>query len=114
MKPDRYSRQSLLAELGTEGQRRLRAGSVGVVGAGGLGSPALLYLAAAGVGRIGVIDPDRVELTNLQRQVMYFEADAGKPKAEAARERLLALNSEIEVEAVVAHLTDLNAQDWVS
>ena len=95
----RYARQLVLPGVGEEGQERLGRSSVLVVGAGGLGSPALLYLAAVGVGRIGVVEPDRVELSNLNRQILYTEADLGRPKAEVARERLLALNPHIEVEA---------------
>lgn len=90
----RYSRQTILPGVGDSGQRRLSEASVLVVGAGGLGSPAGLYLAAAGVGRIGIIDDDVLEVSNLQRQVLYSEADVGSPKAEAAVTRLRGLNSE--------------------
>src|SRR5579863_2532480 len=79
--PLRYHRQMILPEVGIEGQRKLRAGRVLIVGAGGLGSPAALYLAAAGVGRLGLVDFDRVDLTNLQRQVLYETTDVGQPKA---------------------------------
>lgn len=88
----RYARHIVLPELGGVGQRRLRAGRVLVVGAGGLGSPLLLYLAAAGVGMLGVVDDDRVDASNLQRQILFADADAGRPKVEAAVDRLRRLN----------------------
>lgn len=93
----RYSRQIILKEVGGAGQERLKASRVLVVGAGGLGSPAALYLAAAGVGTLGVCDDDRVDLTNLQRQVIHATVDLGRPKAASAAERLRALNPEIRV-----------------
>jgi len=93
----RYSRHLLLPEFGEAGQRRLKAGSVLVVGAGGLGSPAAIYLAAAGVGRLGLVDFDVVDETNLQRQVLYTTDDVGRPKLTAAAERLSAQNPHVEV-----------------
>lgn len=105
----RYLRQITLPEIGFEGQRRLGAGSVLVVGAGGLGSPAAIYLAAAGVGRIGLVDFDRVDETNLHRQILYGTADIGRPKLEAARERLHDLNPEVVIETHPARLTSENA-----
>jgi adenylyltransferase/sulfurtransferase len=87
----------MLPEVGSEGQERLRAASVLLVGAGGLGAPAALYLAAAGVGRLGLVDPDRVEISNLHRQVLYGTSDERRPKVETAAERLRALNPEVEV-----------------
>jgi sulfur-carrier protein adenylyltransferase/sulfurtransferase len=105
----RYARHFALPDFGIEGQKRLKNGSVLVVGAGGLGSPALLYLAAAGVGRIGIVDDDVVDESNLQRQVLYTVADIGKPKAEAARERLLALNPYIDIQIFKERLTSDNA-----
>ena len=96
----RYSRNILLPELGAVGQARLAAARVLVVGAGGLGSPLALYLAAAGVGTIGLVDPDVVELSNLQRQVLHDEAALGRNKAESGRDRLHAINGAIRV---VAH-----------
>lgn len=93
----RYARQMRLPEIGVDGQARLAHASVLLIGAGGLGSPAALYLAASGVGRIGLIDADRVDRSNLHRQVLYGEADIGRPKVEAARQRLTGLNPEIEI-----------------
>jgi molybdopterin/thiamine biosynthesis adenylyltransferase/rhodanese-related sulfurtransferase len=93
----RYSRHLLLPEVGVDGQERLRAGSVLVIGAGGLGSPALLYLAAAGVGRIGIADFDRVDVTNLQRQIVHGTPAVGTSKARSAAARLRELNPHVEV-----------------
>lgn len=99
---ERYSRQLLLPEVGRAGQRRLKSARVLMIGAGGLGSPAALYLAAAGVGRLRVYDPDRVERSNLHRQILHGEADLGRSKVDSAADRLRALNPEVEVEAVAA------------
>ncbi len=108
--PDaRYERQLRMKQIGPRGQKKLEAASVLVVGAGGLGSPILLDLAAAGIGTIGVVDGDTVSLSNLNRQVLYATADIGQPKALAARERLLALNPEIRVEVYPARLEADNA-----
>jgi molybdopterin-synthase adenylyltransferase len=93
----RYARHLVIPELGEEGQEKLAAASVLVVGAGGLGSPCLYYLAAAGVGRLGVLDDDVVEISNLQRQILHSSADLGRPKAASAAEKLRALNPCIEV-----------------
>jgi molybdopterin-synthase adenylyltransferase len=101
---DRYARHLALAGFGAQEQARTRAASALVIGAGGLGSPALLYLAAAGIGRLTVSDFDSVDVTNLQRQVLFSSADVGRPKAEAAAERLTALNPETEVVPVSARL----------
>lgn len=94
---ERYKRHLILPDVGEEGQEKLRNGRVLVVGAGGLGSPVCLYLAAAGVGTIGIADFDRVDISNLQRQVLYCEKDVGKRKAEAAAERLRQMNSTLKV-----------------
>lgn len=110
----RYARHFALPDFGMAGQKRLKNSSVLVVGAGGLGSPLLLYLAAAGVGRIGIIDPDLVDMSNLQRQILYNVADIGKSKAETAREKLLAMNPEIEIDAFFMPLTRENALDVIS
>src|SRR5487761_2441733 len=91
----RYSRHLLMPEVALAGQEKLRAARVLVVGAGGLGSPALAYLAAAGVGRLGIVDGDVVDLTNLQRQILFGDADLGKPKAEVAAVKLRALNPHV-------------------
>jgi molybdopterin/thiamine biosynthesis adenylyltransferase/rhodanese-related sulfurtransferase len=104
----RYSRQMILPEIGFSGQSRLSEARVLIVGAGGLGCPALQYLAGAGVGTIGIVDHDRVDVSNLQRQVLYRESDAGRPKAQAAKDALLALNPDIHVNAYDEELTDRN------
>lgn len=105
----RYSRNLLVEELGEAGQERLFASSVLVVGAGGLGSPALLYLAAAGIGRIGVIDDDRVEITNLNRQVIHRADTVGRWKVESARETLVAFRPDLAVDVYPEPLTAGNA-----
>ncbi len=93
----RYDRQIALTELGEAGQDKLRAARVLIVGVGGLGSPISLYLAGAGVGRLGLVDNDVVSISNLQRQVLYSEAEVGQPKTLCAARRLQALNSEVEI-----------------
>ncbi len=95
---ERYARHLVLREVGGAGQQRLKAARVLIVGAGGLGSPAALYLAAAGVGAIRLADPDTVSLSNLQRQVLYATADVGRPKVDVAAARLHALNPHVTVE----------------
>ncbi|HEY6378371.1 MAG TPA: molybdopterin-synthase adenylyltransferase MoeB [Candidatus Dormibacteraeota bacterium] len=94
---ERYSRHLVLAEIGPQGQRRLLESRVLILGVGGLGSPVATYLAASGVGRLGLVDGDRVDLSNLQRQVLFPDAAVGQPKAEVAAERCRALNPDIDV-----------------
>ncbi len=105
----RYQRHLSLSGFGPEAQAALKRGSVLVIGAGGLGCPALLYLTAAGVGRITIIDADTVDVSNLQRQVLYTTADTGLPKAKAAAARLLALNPLLDITPLVARFTRDNA-----
>lgn len=109
----RYGRHLVLPGVGMEGQLRLREGSVLLVGVGGLGSPAALYLAAAGVGRIGLIDGDRVEASNLQRQVLYATGDLGRPKVDAAAERLSQTNPNVRIDRHPAALDAGNALDLI-
>jgi molybdopterin-synthase adenylyltransferase len=97
----RYSRHILLDEIGIEGQQRLLRSRALIVGAGGLGSPAALYLGSAGVGRITLVDPDHVDVTNLQRQIAHNLARVGQPKAESARASILAINPDVQVQAQV-------------
>jgi adenylyltransferase/sulfurtransferase len=110
----RYARHLILPDFGVEGQRRLKAARVLLVGAGGLGSPAGLYLAAAGVGRLGLVDFDRVDESNLQRQVLYGQSDLGRPKVEAAAARLADVNREIEIVPHALRLDASNALDLVA
>lgn len=105
----RYSRHLILPEVGMEGQRRLKAASVLMIGTGGLGAPVGMYLAAAGVGRIGIVDFDVVEASNLQRQIVHGTADIGRPKIESARDRLRDINPHIEIETYETRLTSENA-----
>ncbi|MFI4973748.1 MAG: HesA/MoeB/ThiF family protein [Caulobacterales bacterium] len=107
---ERYARHLVLREIGGPGQQKLKAARVLIVGAGGLGAPASLYLAAAGVGHIGLVDPDTVSLSNLQRQVLYATADDGAPKVERAADRLEALNPYVHVEPIDVRLTSDNAR----
>jgi adenylyltransferase/sulfurtransferase len=110
----RYSRHLIMPEVGAEGQRRLNAARVLCIGAGGLGSPAALYLAAAGVGTIGLVDFDDVDLSNLQRQVLHGTKDVGRKKTESARDRLRDLNPKIEIQAHNVRFTSANAIDLVA
>jgi molybdopterin/thiamine biosynthesis adenylyltransferase/rhodanese-related sulfurtransferase len=105
----RYSRHLILDEVGMEGQRRLKGGSVLCVGTGGLGSPLLLYLAAAGVGRIGIVDFDVVDASNLQRQVIHGTSQIGVPKVQSARARILDINPNVQVDVYEEPLTADNA-----
>jgi molybdopterin-synthase adenylyltransferase len=111
---DRHARHILLKEIGGPGQQRLARATVAIVGAGGLGAPAALYLAAAGVGRIVIIDPDVVELSNLQRQILFRTADIGVDKARAAQATLAALDPQVDVEALVLRLTAANAEQAIA
>ena len=114
MEAQRYTRQTMLPEIGERGQRRLAEASVLVVGLGGLGSPVALYLAAAGVGRLGLADADVVSLSNLQRQVLYTARQVGEPKTRAARERLAALSPHTRFDLYDEGLTAENAQRIVA
>jgi molybdopterin/thiamine biosynthesis adenylyltransferase len=111
---DRYARHLVLREIGGPGQQALKAAHVLIVGAGGLGAPAALYLAAAGVGRLTLVDPDHVALSNLQRQVLYATLEAGEPKVDAAARRLSALNPEIAVVPICQALDEANARALIS
>jgi molybdopterin/thiamine biosynthesis adenylyltransferase/rhodanese-related sulfurtransferase len=111
---DRYSRHLVLPQVGEQGQLRLLESKVLVVGAGGLGSPALLYLAAAGVGTIGIVDSDRVEASNLQRQVVHSTETIGELKAESARASIRALNPDVEVVIHPVRLDESNAEEIIA
>jgi molybdopterin/thiamine biosynthesis adenylyltransferase len=111
---ERYARHIVLREVGGPGQARLRAARVLVIGAGGLGSPVILYLAAAGVGAIGIVDFDTVSLSNLQRQIAHRTADVGRLKTDSAREAALALNPGVRIEAQAERLTADNALELIS
>jgi len=110
----RYNRQVILPEIGIEGQIKLKQTKVLVVGAGGLGSPVLIYLAAAGIGEIGIIDNDIVDLSNLQRQVLYSVSDIGQQKANKAKERLINLNHQIIYHSYDERLSNENAFDIIN
>lgn len=111
---ERYARHILLREIGGTGQRKLLDAKVLVVGAGGLGAPALMYLAAAGVGTIGVVDDDIVSLSNLQRQVIFATDEVGAPKGDMAQRRLNAINPDVAVSVHQARLTEANAKDLIA
>ncbi|MES2518639.1 MAG: molybdopterin-synthase adenylyltransferase MoeB [Bacteroidota bacterium] len=110
---NRYQKHLLLPQIGLEGQLKLKNAKVLVIGAGGLGCPVLLYLAAAGIGKIGIMDADSVDITNLQRQVLYKIEDIGNPKATTAASRLLKLNDSIEYEAVKQNFRPENAESFL-
>ncbi|MBT8221376.1 MAG: molybdopterin-synthase adenylyltransferase MoeB [Bacteroidia bacterium] len=109
----RYSRHLAIPEFGIETQESLKSGSVLVVGAGGLGSPLLYYLAAAGIGKIGIVEFDTVDISNLQRQILYSTDDVGKSKAQTARERIQSINPHIEVILHETRLTEENARELI-
>jgi len=105
----RYSRHLIMPEVGMEGQKKLKAASILLIGAGGLGSPLAMYLAAAGIGRIGMVDYDVVDYTNLQRQIIHGTKDVGRPKLESAKDRILDINPHIQVDTYEVPLTSENA-----
>ncbi|HEX8290426.1 MAG TPA: ubiquitin-like small modifier protein 1, partial [Pyrinomonadaceae bacterium] len=105
----RYSRHLIMPEVGVEGQRRLKAARVLMIGTGGLGAPTGMYLAAAGVGTLGVVDFDVVDASNLQRQIVHGTKDVGRPKIESARDRLNDINPHVKIEAYEPRLTSENA-----
>jgi adenylyltransferase/sulfurtransferase len=111
---ERYSRQIILEEMGIEGQARLLRSKVLIIGAGGLGSPTALYLAAAGVGTLGIVDGDQVDLTNLHRQILHATSALGKPKTESARRTLAEINPDVNVVAYQTVLTSANALDVIA
>src|ERR1700690_2121225 len=105
----RYGRHLIMPEVGMDGQKKLKAGRVLLIGAGGLGSPLGLYLAAAGVGRIGLVDFDVVDFSNLQRQVLHGTPDVGRPKLHSAKDRLEAINPGVRIDLYETHLKSANA-----
>src|SRR3989338_9906693 len=105
----RYSRHLIMPEVGMEGQKKLKEASILLIGTGGLGSPLGIYLAAAGIGKLGLVDMDTVDFTNLQRQILYTTADAGQPKIQAAKARLQAMNPHVELQTYETHLSSENA-----
>ena len=110
---ERYSRQIILKEIGGKGQKRLLDAKVVIIGAGGLGSPAAYYLAAAGLGTIGIVDHDTVDLSNLQRQILHFTQDTGHLKTESAKEKLTALNPDCNIILHTTRITAENALDII-
>ena len=109
----RYQRQIILPDFGQEGQKKLSESSVFIIGAGGLGVPVLQYLTAAGVGHIGIIDNDKVDTTNLHRQVIYTEAEVGQSKATLAHKKMQELNSDIRIEAILSSFNSDNALEII-
>lgn len=110
---ERYSRQIILPEVGGTGQKKLLNAKVLIIGCGGLGSPCAYYLASAGIGEIGLVDSDKVELNNLQRQIVHFTKDVGKPKVTSAKEKLRALNPELQITDYELRLTSENIMDII-
>jgi molybdopterin-synthase adenylyltransferase len=111
---ERYSRHIILKEVGGRGQKKLLAGRVLIIGVGGLGAPIALYLAAAGVGTIGIADADNVDISNLQRQVIHFTPDIGKPKVESAREKMIAINPDVTVHTYKEWISAANIGDIIA
>ena len=111
---ERYSRHIILKEVGVKGQKKLCAAKVLIIGAGGLGAPAALYLAAAGVGTIGIVDADEVDLSNLQRQVIHTTPDVGKPKVDSAAETMEAINPDVTVKTYQEFVDSTNIMDLIA
>ncbi len=111
---EKYSRQIILNEIGPEGQEKIKRVSILVIGAGGLGSSVIQYLSAAGVGKIGIVDDDKVELSNLNRQLIYGENDLGKSKVDAAKNYISKSNSSIEIETYKIHIDEKNLPDIIN
>ncbi len=111
---ERYSRHIILKEIGVKGQKKLAAAKVLIIGAGGLGAPAAMYLAAAGVGQIGIADADTVDLSNLQRQIIHTTNDIGKPKVESAEETMKAINPDVEVKTYNEFIYSSNVLEIIS
>jgi adenylyltransferase/sulfurtransferase len=111
---ERYDRQILINEIGMAGQEKLKKSKIFICGAGGLGSPAAIYLAAAGVGAITLIDHDQVALSNLNRQILHGDADIGRRKVDSAREKLGKINSHLILRTSTVRITDENAAEWVA
>jgi adenylyltransferase/sulfurtransferase len=110
---ERYSRQIILPNVGGKGQEKLLRAKVLIIGTGGLGSPSALYLASAGIGKIGIVDSDKVELSNLQRQILHSTKDVGRPKVESARDRLTGINTDVAVTSYNTRLTSKNILDII-
>lgn len=111
---ERYARHIILKEIGVKGQKKLLNGKVLIIGAGGLGAPAAMYLAAAGVGTIGIVDADEVDLSNLQRQIIHATADVGKPKVISAKETMEAMNPDVKVIALQEFVSSENILDLIA
>ena len=111
---ERYGRQIMIANIGNAGQEKLKKARVFIAGIGGLGSPVAIYLTAAGVGKICVVDNDRVELTNLNRQILHWEKDIGKKKVSSAREKLTKINHEVNIEAIEETITETNVHQLIA
>src|SRR5882762_8027425 len=107
----RYSRHLIMPEVGVDGQEKIKQASILLIGCGGLGSPLGQYLSAAGVGRLGLVDFDVVDFTNLQRQVMFGTQDVGRPKVEASKERIATINPNVQVTSYRSKLTSENVMD---